>query len=413
MKNLQKQRCCRSVMKNSQYELDHPLFEGFKNGATETLSNIILEEITTDNTFGMQEYVEVPETAGSWYMPEVKAKLTMADFLGLEDVKPEAGIPMLANVEAIGWFTDLFRADYENMGASVESLDQMLEMYLYSGEYSHSEYHPVGNLISGILDVTIIKPFVESIYGKDLITGEKLTDFERGMQFVNAVVGAVTFGQGALALDFSKMTAKEIAVELVKIWGVDAIADASAYTAGYACDELGMPAGVSFLASMLTGCTVSVGVGGYVFTDSSGKVVKELDADEMQTWLKSIDDDLDDMMGGGGYKGGSRSAQGLTGRDFENYLNNTLGGDGSFSVGGREFDGGVGNRWWEAKSGNYWDMLEDNPSMLAKFKSDMGNRLRIATDNGATYELFSNTPVPESIKQWLIEKGISFTELLD
>lgn len=113
------------------------------------------------------------------------------------------------------------------------------------------------------------------------------------------------------------------------------------------------------------------------------------------------------------YKGGSSSAQGLTGRDFENYLNDKLGGDGSFSVGGREFDGGVGNRWWEAKSGNYWDMLEDNPSMLAKFKSDMGNRLRIATDNGATYELFSNTPIPESIKQWLIEKGIPFTELLD
>ena len=81
-------------------------------------------------------------------------------------------------------------------------------------------------------------------------------------------------------------------------------------------------------------------------------------------------------------EGGSRSAQGLTGRDFENYLNDTLGGDGSFSVSGREFDGGVGNRWLEAKSGNYWDMLEDNPSMLAKFKSDMGNRLRIATDNG-------------------------------
>lgn len=107
------------------------------------------------------------------------------------------------------------------------------------------------------------------------------------------------------------------------------------------------------------------------------------------------------------------SAQGLVGKDFEDYLTNTLGGDGSFSIGGREFDGGVGNRWWEAKSGNYWNMLEENPSMLAKFKSDMGNRLRIATDNGATYELFSNTPIPESIKQWLIEKGIPFTELLD
>lgn len=58
-------------------------------------------------------------------------------------------------------------------------------------------------------------------------------------------------------------------------------------------------------------------------------------------------------------------------------------------------------------------MLEDNPKMLVKFKFDMGNRLRIATDDRATYELFSNTPIPESIKKWLIEKGISFTELLD
>lgn len=49
-------------------------------------------------------------------------------------------------------------------------------------------------------------------------------------------------------------------------------------------------------------------------------------------------------------------------------------------------------------------MLETNPNKLAKFKSDMGDRLRIATENGATYELFSNTPIPSSIKQWLDKK---------
>ena len=110
---------------------------------------------------------------------------------------------------------------------------------------------------------------------------------------------------------------------------------------------------------------------------------------------------------------GGTSAKGLIGHDFEDYLSNSIGGDGSFSVGGRDFDGGVGSRWWEAKSGNYWSMLEENPSKLAKFKSDMGDRLRIATENEATYELFSNAPIPESIKQWLTKKGIPFTELLD
>lgn len=58
-------------------------------------------------------------------------------------------------------------------------------------------------------------------------------------------------------------------------------------------------------------------------------------------------------------------------------------------------------------------MLEKNSSKLAKFKSDMCDRLRIASENGATYELFSNTPIPESIKQWLTKKGIPFTELLN
>ena len=39
---------------------------------------------------------------------------------------------------------------------------------------------------------------------------------------------------------------------------------------------------------------------------------------------------------------------------------------------------------------------------MAKFKADMGDRLRIATEHGTTYELFSNTPIPESIKQFHI-----------
>ena len=50
---------------------------------------------------------------------------------------------------------------------------------------------------------------------------------------------------------------------------------------------------------------------------------------------------------------------------------------------------------------------------LAKFKFDMGDWLRIATENGATYKLFSNTPIPDSIKQWLTKKEIKYTELLD
>lgn len=43
----------------------------------------------------------------------------------------------------------------------------------------------------------------------------------------------------------------------------------------------------------------------------------------------------------------------------------------------------------------------------------MGSRLKIAKDSGATYELFSNTPIPQHVKDWLTKKGIKFTEYLD
>ncbi len=113
------------------------------------------------------------------------------------------------------------------------------------------------------------------------------------------------------------------------------------------------------------------------------------------------------------FEGAGESAKGLVGKDFEYYLNKELGGEGSRQVGGRDFDGVKGNRWWEAKSGQYWEMLESDSKKILKFKSDMGDRLNIAKQNGATYELFSNTPIPQSIKDWLTKKGIPFTEILD
>ena len=62
---------------------------------------------------------------------------------------------------------------------------------------------------------------------------------------------------------------------------------------------------------------------------------------------------------------GNRKVQELIGHDFEDYLTKTIGGEGSFSKGGRDFDGGIGNRWWEAKSGGYWDLIMNNPKNLS------------------------------------------------
>ena len=104
------------------------------------------------------------------------------------------------------------------------------------------------------------------------------------------------------------------------------------------------------------------------------------------------------------------SPKGLVGKEFEDWLANHLGGRSEFQFQGRNFDGAIGNRWYEAKSGNYWNLLLSNESKLNKFRSDMGARQQIARNNGASYELHSNVPIPESIKQWLDKKGIPYFE---
>ena len=269
--------------------LDHPLYLAFVNGAAQTLGEIVLNDITTENTFGMEEYVQFTEIDNIYYTREIKDHLTMSDFLGLEEVNPGEGMPVLENIETIGYFTELFRADYEGMTEG--DINTMMEAYLYGGEFVHESYHPFGNFISGILDVTIVKPLIECVIGKDLITGDKLTEFEQGMQFVDVLLGVLTLGQGTAAMKPADLTGKDAAKQLLKVWAVDAVSDTAAYTAGYVCDELGMPPGVTFIASLLTGCTVSLEVGKYVFRDG-GKIVKQLDADEMLEYV------------GGGGKGG-------------------------------------------------------------------------------------------------------------
>ncbi|MBU6951601.1 RHS repeat-associated core domain-containing protein [Hahella sp. HN01] len=110
----------------------------------------------------------------------------------------------------------------------------------------------------------------------------------------------------------------------------------------------------------------------------------------------------------------SKSAKGLIGVDFEKYLAKTLGGKPGFQVGGRDFDGAIGNRWFEAKSGNYWQAkVQEGTKGFEKFKSDMGARKRIAQENGATYELHSNTPIPSHVTDYLDKKGIPYFEHLD
>jgi len=106
----------------------------------------------------------------------------------------------------------------------------------------------------------------------------------------------------------------------------------------------------------------------------------------------------------------------LRGKDYEDFLSKNLkGGTKGFSSGGRDFDGSYLDRkiWYEAKSGNYWRDQTGTVEGFNKFKSDMGDRLRIAKENGVEYQLFSNSKIPDKVKQFLDKKGIKYFETLD
>ena len=60
--------------------------------------------------------------------------------------------------------------------------------------------------------------------------------------------------------------------------------------------------------------------------------------------------------------------------------------------------------------------LIDVEPLTRKLDKTVLTRDKVDVLNGviySPYEIFSNTPIPESIKQWLTKKGITFTELLD
>ena len=262
--------------------LDQPLFENFKNNATETLSQIVLDDLETENTIGMEEHFAVSGKGTVYNSKRVKTSLKFEDFLGLPAVEAEEGMPVLENVETVNEFAFLFRTDYDKMGQ--EDIETCIEAYLTAGEFNHMAYHPVKDFLSGLLDITIVKPLIESVTGYDMITGERLTEAEKNMKLMGACVDLFTFGQGMVAMKGAGLAGKQLCKALGKELVVDFFANTAAYTMNYGCGELGVPAEITWLLSVATGCTVATAGNKFLFKDLNGNVT-EYTLEEVQEKL--------------------------------------------------------------------------------------------------------------------------------
>ena len=261
-------------------KLDQPLKKDFKKNATETISRIHLEDFEVDNTLGLTENNYI--TGGMGYagtmVEQEKAKLAFADFIGTSDGKADGnGVHMAYTNGSVEDFASIFAAQYEAMKASGAlgednnlTQQEFLEQFYRQGEFTHDSSNPFLNFVSSVLDITIIKPVIESCIGEDLITGEDLTDMERGLKVVFAMVDLVTLGGAIAATKFSEMGLKEG----LKAFGKTALIDFAGNTAACGVGALGetfdWPVPITMMLSLAAGITVSISGNKLLFKNADG-----------------------------------------------------------------------------------------------------------------------------------------------
>jgi hypothetical protein len=244
--------------------LDDPLYKHFKNGATETLSRIRLEDFKTANDLGLKSYNQV---RGHRYSINLR-ELNFDDFTGWsESVRKQ---------DYVKGFSDLFKSDYElykNQADTALSMDEYLKQLLNAGEFAHESYHPVTSFLSGLLDVLTlgIKPLIEACAGYDIITGEDLSQMERGLKaltgltdLATVIVTVATLGTGTSAM---------VALRVV---AVEAMANGTAYLTAEAAQAIGLPEGVVLVLSAAGGATVAIRGTKWIITNGAGKVIGEV-----------------------------------------------------------------------------------------------------------------------------------------
>ena len=206
-------------------ELDMPYYNAYVNGATEVISNIHVQSITTKNTLGLKDYDG----------REID-KLTLAAFLGLRD---DEGVPSMSRqvVEEKQYYVEEFAtlfaelySDYQIDETGAE-LEEFLESLYEQGSFSHDIDDKELALWETVLSFSIIVPMIEAFTGEEMLTGNELSDFERIFSGAGAVVDIIGLG----------MTIKAVR----RWWKLrkvdDVVAGVSASTIGYEYldDQLG------------------------------------------------------------------------------------------------------------------------------------------------------------------------------
>jgi hypothetical protein len=280
-----------------QEKIDTPLYKGFQNDAAEKLSRINLEDYTTENTLEIKKHHVMYDSYGNRLEYDTIApSLSMADFLGISSLGTGSADGKLVGIpEEFKDFTSMFTMEYDSIKENLKdkdgnpiSLEEYLnELHTY-GEFDNKMDKPFLEFVSCILDVTMLKPLIEMCWGYDLITGEDLSDFERGMKGVFAVIDVVSLMIGIKASGVVRIFSKNTLKMAGKSVLLDAFGGAGAYGIGQIGQELELPLPITLLMSMGAGIGI-VKVGGrYLFKDQAGNVLLDVAVQDVDALRKGV-----------------------------------------------------------------------------------------------------------------------------
>ncbi|WP_075721991.1 pre-toxin TG domain-containing protein [Roseburia sp. 499] len=252
------------------YYLDEPLYKAFNQHATETISRIKLEDFWVDagenNQIGITESYYDPYL-GEYKGSENKTRFTFVDFLGTNTETahlPNSSGWIVSTSGCVEDFARIFEGQYEAMNAAemfketeITSYEEYLEHFAHQGEFNHTMDKPFLSFVSSVLDITIIKPIIEACTGEDLITGEDLSDLERGLKVVFAIVDLVTLGGAVAATKCSEMELKKALQVLGKTVAIEFAGNTAACGVSAIGEAFDWPIPITIMLSLAAGIAVS------------------------------------------------------------------------------------------------------------------------------------------------------------
>ena len=192
-------------------KLDRPFASGLNKGAVHTLSLIKMEDFKTYKTgnlgHGYYDHGNLYSNQGSGYA------LTFQDFLGIAGNGAEGeaeymGGQVTVNDNYVRSFAEVYKKQYETFGDKSVTLEEYLNELYSSGEFVHKRDQPVKEFLSSLLDMApvagSVKNFIEMGIGKDIITGDELTQMEQRTKTLRmlADVVAMEFALGDIGTGF-------------------------------------------------------------------------------------------------------------------------------------------------------------------------------------------------------------------